>query len=259
MPYLITSDYLLKIQQVDLDTIDTEAGGGRTATEYEAQEHATSILRSRYKADGLFPDVIPVQKQGYQYKEGQIVHALEDYFEDWDAAVTYPQGSIVISEMAGTKYLWGNNTEVTDGGSPYSNPSVWTGLATVGNWYTVRTTFDPAGDNGTPLESDDPNLTEEQLAALPIMSHGKTDPRISTLVAALVDIVIYNLHTRTQPHQIPDLRVKRYDDAIKWLKQAIDPRFDMTPPMTEKTFNDNEGVDVSFGSGTQNNKDYNLY
>lgn len=46
------------------------------------------------------------------------------------------------------------------------------------------------------------------------------DNRNQQLVNYLIDIVLYHVHTRIAPRNIPELRVKRYDDAIKWLKMA---------------------------------------
>jgi hypothetical protein len=46
------------------------------------------------------------------------------------------------------------------------------------------------------------------------------DTRDQQMVLYLIDIVLYHIHSRIAPRNIPDLRVKRYDDAVKWLKMA---------------------------------------
>lgn len=46
------------------------------------------------------------------------------------------------------------------------------------------------------------------------------DTRNKQMVNYMIDIVLYHLHSRIAPRNIPDLRVKRYDDAIAWLKQC---------------------------------------
>jgi hypothetical protein len=45
------------------------------------------------------------------------------------------------------------------------------------------------------------------------------DNRNHQLVNICIDITLYHLHSRIAPRNIPDLRVKRYDDARKWLKR----------------------------------------
>jgi len=48
------------------------------------------------------------------------------------------------------------------------------------------------------------------------------DNRNQELLNAVIDITLYRVHKRIAPRNIPDLRVKAYDDAIKWLKDAGD-------------------------------------
>lgn len=46
------------------------------------------------------------------------------------------------------------------------------------------------------------------------------DNRNQQLVNCCVDVALFTVHSRIAPRNIPDLRVKRYDDVIKWLKDA---------------------------------------
>lgn len=46
------------------------------------------------------------------------------------------------------------------------------------------------------------------------------DNRCQQLVTYLIDIALYHMHAAIAPSNIPDLRIKRYDDAIKWLNRA---------------------------------------
>lgn len=48
------------------------------------------------------------------------------------------------------------------------------------------------------------------------------DSRNQELLNCVIDITLYRVHKRIAPRNIPDLRVKAYDDAIKWLKDAGD-------------------------------------
>jgi phage gp36-like protein len=42
--------------------------------------------------------------------------------------------------------------------------------------------------------------------------------RNALLVMYAVDMLLYHLHSRINPNQIPDLRIERYNNAIEWLK-----------------------------------------
>jgi len=44
------------------------------------------------------------------------------------------------------------------------------------------------------------------------------ESRNQLLVMYAVDMLLYHLHSRINPNQIPEIRVKRYDDALEWLK-----------------------------------------
>lgn len=48
-----------------------------------------------------------------------------------------------------------------------------------------------------------------------------TDPRNKAIVRCCVDIAVYDLHSHISPGSIPELRVKRYDDAMAWLKKIM--------------------------------------
>lgn len=46
------------------------------------------------------------------------------------------------------------------------------------------------------------------------------DNRNQQLVNYCIDVSLYTVHSRIAPRNIPELRVKRYDDVIKWLKNV---------------------------------------
>jgi hypothetical protein len=48
------------------------------------------------------------------------------------------------------------------------------------------------------------------------------DPRSKQVIKAVVDITLYYIHDRIAPRNIPELRVKNYDDSIKKLKGFAD-------------------------------------
>lgn len=48
----------------------------------------------------------------------------------------------------------------------------------------------------------------------------KADNRNQQMVNMMIDVALFHLHSRIAPRNIPDLRVKRYDDAVAWLKNV---------------------------------------
>ncbi len=108
---------------------------------------------------------------------------------DWDYYTTYEAGDEVF-------YQDKTYTAVmpSTGIAPNTNTSAWGS----GTTYSVTT--------GTA-----PTDTAKFTAG---------DNRNQQLVEYMVDVILYRLHSRIAPHNIPELRVKRYDDVISWLKNV---------------------------------------
>ncbi len=81
----------------------------------------------------------------------------------------------------------------------------------------------------------------------------KGDNRNQQLVNYIIDIALYTAHSRIAPRNIPDLRVKRYDDAKEWLKGAAQGKY-ITAAI--ERIQPNEGKRIIYGG---NNKLKNSY
>ena len=75
--------------------------------------------------------------------------------------------------------------------------------------------------------------------------------RNALLVMYVVDMLLYHLHSRINPNQIPEIRVKRYDDAIEWLKAVA--KGTLSPALPLLTNNENENIS-KFTLGSQNRR-----
>lgn len=79
------------------------------------------------------------------------------------------------------------------------------------------------------------------------------DNRNNQLVNYCIDIALYTLHSRIAPRNIPELRVKRYDDAIRWLKDAARGEYITADlPAIQPT----QGNRIRFGSEIKKNNQY---
>jgi phage gp36-like protein len=74
----------------------------------------------------------------------------------------------------------------------------------------------------------------------------------------LTDIVLYNLHLSANPRNIPEFRVQRRDDAIKWLKAVADPRSNVSADgiLPRRDFGEKRGNDITWGSREKRKNDY---
>lgn len=79
--------------------------------------------------------------------------------------------------------------------------------------------------------------------------------RNEKIVAIMVDLMLYNLYPRVVPDNIPEIRVKRYDDDIKWLAGVRDGIITVDLPILEVTDEDGNPIDSTF-FGLGGNKKY---
>lgn len=80
----------------------------------------------------------------------------------------------------------------------------------------------------------------------------KGDNRSQQLVTYLIDIALYHVHSRIAPRNIPDLRIKRYDDAKNWLKACA--KGDVTAAMP--VLQPRQGSRIRFGGNVKNQNSY---
>lgn len=68
--------------------------------------------------------------------------------------------------------------------------------------------------------------------------------RHPVIIMYMIDVVLYHLHSNISPRNVPQLRMDRYDAAIKWLtmvsKEQINPDLPLLP--------DNESIVFKGGS-----------
>jgi phage gp36-like protein len=72
------------------------------------------------------------------------------------------------------------------------------------------------------------------------------DARNAEVVMYMVDVVLYHLHSRLNPGQVPELRKERYQDALDWMKMVASGKLE---PDLPKPSGDLEGtkLDVQYG------------
>lgn len=240
MPYLIANDYKTLIQVDNLNQIV----GNDTTLITKIEEHAESEIKSylvhKYALSNEFTNTA-------LYKPEVIRYAKDRFYLDataYSASSTYAlntlclyQGNVYINIIAivvaeafnatkwqnlGAQYSiyfatlpaneFDYSTEYVKDDEVFYNNKVYTALQdSVGILPTSSTSIWGAGVaysvDSDILPTDPTNYT-------------KGDNRNAQMVSFFIDVVLYHLHSRIAPRNIPDLRVKRYDDAIRWLKEV---------------------------------------
>lgn len=81
------------------------------------------------------------------------------------------------------------------------------------------------------------------------------DLRNQQLLMITIDLTLYHIHKRIAPQNIPDLRVKCYDDAIKvlskWASGDLIPNIELIRPKSSTS-----GIRTRFGYSVKNENNY---
>lgn len=78
------------------------------------------------------------------------------------------------------------------------------------------------------------------------------DDRNSLIVQKTIDIALYHLHAAIAPRNVPELRTKRYDDAILFLKDCANGNVTLNSPLLEPK----QGNRIRYGGNIKNNNSY---
>lgn len=115
----------------------------------------------------------------------------------------------------------------------------------------LRNVF-PNADNGSAYWTDNGAYTipNQLITNDGVFTAG--DNRNHQLVNICIDIALYHLHSRIAPRNIPDLRVKRYDDAVLWLKRISNGDLTADLPLIQPK----SGARIRWGSATKQVNNY---
>lgn len=81
----------------------------------------------------------------------------------------------------------------------------------------------------------------------------QNDPRSRQVVKCVVDITLYYVHDRIAPRNIPDLRIKNYDDSIKKLKKFAEGD---TTNIKLALIQPKQGRRIRYGGNVKNSNSY---
>lgn len=224
MLFLAKSDFDAKIRSEILDIVTGSNDALLDQVERDVEIEIRSYLAGRYDVDALFP-----------------------YFTNWNKANAYAANDIVLltaSAFAAGNYTAGNYAVYSgrvyrceDTGAAViadlANPAKWTNVAPDKTFYSAVAAV-IAG-----VEIDE------------TASWTAGDTRNALIVRFMLDLIVYELHCRINPKNVPESRLIRRDDAIRWLKAVADPRNNMNPDFPLRDHGTDKGNDISFGSNTK--------
>lgn len=275
MPYLRKIDYRIQIQSDNLNQIISNDDSVRLNAESAALAKMISKLTQKYDVSDEFRDTVVYSPTVATYKAKTLVYLDATAYS---AASVYPLNSLVL--QAGNVYkcttailvaepfditkwqLLGAQYDLFNGILPNeefdyykqykaSNVVFWKDKKYTAAVDTIGTFPDDA-DNGTYFWGVGVSYAIPAQSVLNTTYFAPGDNRSYQLVEILVDITLYNIHSRISPHNIPDLRVKRYDDAMKMLKEFAEGISTLDMPVIQPK----QGRRIRFGSNKKNINNY---
>ncbi len=187
MKYITSSDWDMQIRTQVLAVVRNSEAALQDAIDAAISE-AQSYLLSKYDINKIFAPVY-----------------------DWDAAATYPIDTRIrfVANEFRTVIPYSENDLVHFQGNIFKakdaitagsfKPAEWDEIAKQNSHYHVITETTTASFLPTSNE------------------YAAGDTRHPYLLALCKDITLYHIHSNISPNNIPELRAKRYDAAIKWL------------------------------------------
>jgi hypothetical protein len=292
MPYLIPVDYLVNIQDVNIQQIINNDETIRDRAQLAGETEAQSYLKQKYDISREFQDMQPWSLSTTYYGFQRFYFYGPQYNEN----NTYNVNQ--LATYNGIVYICNSN-----GITGAFNPNDWSYL---GKLYEIHYTKTPhpefdysalynIGDQvfwknkvyqckvQTAILDHDTALQYREIKDLPLPNVAPDDPisglqywgagvpysvynedpndsqffstsdnRDAQMVLYLCDIVLYHLHTRIAPRNIPDLRVKRYDDAIAWLRMCAEGNVTPNLPLIKPK----QGNRIRYGGGIRQINSY---
>lgn len=230
MSFLVKSDYSQLIREDNLNIVTGTDDNLLEIAELAAQSEMESYLNTRYDIVALFP-AVTVYDITATYAVGDLVETTSPAF----ALVTVYAPDALVSWTDGCVYKQ-INAGSTSGTEDPTDAAFWLKWAVQGKVYAAIVT----GPGAKPLD---------------VASFGP-DTRQPLAVRFMIDIVLYELHSRINPRKLPEHRITRRDDALMWLGMVSDPRKGINPPFAEKVFEDLQDTQGSFGHNAKQTHRY---
>lgn len=220
MGFLVANDYNQQIRESNLNEIIENDDSILKKASASTRVEMESYLRGRFDIALMFFDVV-VWDQITSFAIGQFVLLLADLH----VVQNYTVGQLVRYGANETVYRCILNT--TTNQLP-SNGTYWEAIGTNETLYTVIL----AGTNQRPNNAT--YFTERT-------------PRNPLLIRLMIDLLLYEIHCLINPRMIPEHRIVRRNDVIKFLRDCSDQRKNMSPDFPLIAIEDDRGASITGG------------
>ena len=203
--FIARQDYRRIIEQHELTTVVDGDSSLITLAEKAALEEIKAHLQVQYDITDYFRPIYEWDATT-EFKEGQYVETSADEYD--------PENEYDTGELCSTMvFTYIALKPVPPGKGPKQAPIYWEEVGHTDHLFMALS------DNTNQLPDQNPEVWKEE------------DTQNPFFVTLMVDVVVYHLMARVG--QVPDIRVKRYDDACKALKAIASGKLDIGLPRIE--------------------------
>ena len=229
MSFLIKEDFNPLINFDDLDAITNTDEQIIEDAINSTQNEIESYIRDRFDVSQMFFDVRKYA-DNIPFETGAITVLFAD---DFDTNQSYIVGDLVRYKVDNKVFRCIQDT--------------------TNEFPTDTAFFVEIGVYNTTYQATQPGTGNNPNDALFWKIIPNRDP---LLIRMFVDLVLYEIHSRIAPRNIPEFRIVRRDDVIKYLKMIADPRHNITPNFPLIDHGVDRGVDISFGKTNDEKNTY---
>jgi hypothetical protein len=201
--YLARQDYRRIIEQHELTTVVDGDELLLKDAEKTALEEMKLYMSGKYDVSDYFRPIYTWNTEDQFVKGTRVEVTADEYDEESD----YAKDDLVSSLV----FVYRANRDVLAGQGPKECPLFWDEVGQPNKIYIATADDIPAGNEVT----DEANWSED-------------DSRNAFFVTMLTDLTVYHLMSRVG--SIPEIRVKRYDDAKNILKNIAAGKLDIGLP-----------------------------
>jgi hypothetical protein len=232
MAFLIKRDYFILIDEEDLDVVTYSSDEGTTAeniieeTEANVIQEISSYLSGRYDVAKIF---FPVHEyaNGETFKIGDFIYLNAPKLVAGDSYAV----NALVTKTDGKVY------RVTTAGTGLT--AVFLEIGTAGNYYTAK------------VDTNAPDLFTDAT------KFDTGEKRNALIKRHVINVALYELHSRINPRNIPEFRIQRRDDSIKWLGLVQNPRNNVDADfLPKRDLGAQKGNDISWNSKKKLSHDY---
>lgn len=184
------------------------------------------------QTNSILPDHQAVLQYG-TYNNASNINSFPDDgaagLKQWGVGVSYSFSGLLTTAIPSDYTAWSSVTTYTTGNRVSYNSVIWQSLK-----------------NSTNITPD------TDITAWQPVSWVSGDDRNGLIVQKTIDIALYHLHAAIAPRNIPELRTKRYDDAIIFLKDCANGNITLDSPLLQPK----QGNRIRYGGSIKNNNSY---